>query len=247
MLKVVCFKWKPTKDMVKKLAPGVGKYTSRHVNRLYKAISKNLTIPHEFICITDEPEGIKCRTIPLWDKCSHLGGCYNRLYVFSEEMKEIIGNRFVCIDLDCVVLGNLDSIFSRQDDFVMMEYYKEGRVSKQKYNGSLFMMTAGSRDQVWSKFRFEKSIQEVTEFNKLKINNRRKKSIQRYRGTDQAWINYILGDKEKVFTRDDGVYQYKRLKNKSKPPKNAKLVFFANGCLDPSILGEKWIKKYWNG
>ena len=141
MLKVVCFKWEYTGGV--RLPSSINNnYTAEHVNKLEEMVARNLSLPHEFICITDNPVGINCRTIPLWNKCKELGGCYNRLYVFSEDMKELIGDRFVCIDLDCVIVGSLDALFIRQDDFMINQYLVIRPNREQFYNSCRFCFQA---------------------------------------------------------------------------------------------------------
>ena len=234
MLKVVCFKWEFQGGY--KLPSSINnQYTAEHVNRLERMVAENLSLPYEFICITDNPEGVNCRTIPLWDKCRELGGCYNRLYVFSEDMRELIGERFVCIDLDCVITGSLDKLFSRQEDFIINNYraYRKGR--EQHYNGGLFMMTAGARKEVWERW-LEGGVEELEAV-------RREKMLV---GTDQAWISHVLGRGECMFDEDDGVYGFRHLPgSKRELPTNACLVFFA-GAIDPSTeKGVGWIDKYY--
>ncbi len=64
-------------------------------------LERHVHIPHRLVCVTDDPAGIDPRVeiVPLWDKCRALGGCYNRLWVFSHEARDLFGDRFVCIDL----------------------------------------------------------------------------------------------------------------------------------------------------
>lgn len=223
----------------------IGKYLAIHVNKLYAGVTRNLTIPHEFICVTDDPTGVECRTIPLWDKCRELGGCYNRLYVFSEDMRELIGERFVCIDLDSVVVGNLDELFSRDDDFVINKFYNLA-FPRQFYNGGLFMMNAGARKEVWEQFAADtpKAMKEIA------YGNQRRELL----GTDQAWISHVLGRGESLFTKDpeDGVMTYKRLSgtltNGRELPEYARIVFFA-GKQDPTTeyMKSEWIREHWDG
>ena len=42
---IICMKWGD-------------KFDSSYVNRLYKMVEKNITIPHRFVCFTDNPDGI---------------------------------------------------------------------------------------------------------------------------------------------------------------------------------------------
>lgn len=239
MIKVVCFKWNNIGGYELPSIGGIGKYTALHVNAMHESLKRQLTIPFEFICITDDPTGVNCKTLPLWDKCREFGGCYNRLYVFSKDMKDIIGERFVCIDLDCVITGNLDALLSREDDFLINVFY--GRQNNQYYNGGFFMITAGARDYVWTEF--EKDIPGNVE---LMTKKREERELI---GTDQAWISYTLGRGESIVDYTDGIYAFSKLstkKGKRELPNDAIMVLFA-GTGDPSTLYYKlsWIRKHW--
>lgn len=233
MLTVVCFKWKRLNGD-SQLAKPISQYTGEHVNKLHNMIWRNLKIPHRFVCITDDFKGIDPRIeiIPLWDKCKNLGGCFNRLYVFSEDMKDIIGERFICIDLDCIIVNDVTSLFTRNDDFIINTYNPFPATHyaiNQLYNGGIFMMTAGARKQVWDSFNPKKS-PKVIKKNNCVI------------GTDQAWIRMVLGKNEKTFTEADGVYEARAFGKRI--PKNSKIIMFA-GPRDPSLSNKPWVVNNW--
>ncbi len=231
MIRVVCWKWK-NPGLLKK---GHGfSFSSEHVNRLYSMVKRHLHIPFEFCCITDDPRGIVdgIRTIPLWQDHRNLGGCYVRLKAFSEEMKEIIGPRFVWMDLDTVILGDITPLFDRTEDMVIW-----GDTARNTpYNGSMVLMNAGSRKQVWETFSPDK------------------KELGRklgYVGTDQAYIAACLGPHEKRWSTHDGVYSFRchiKATGKTIPPPGARIIFF-HGSADPShgIIQDRypWVKTNW--
>ena len=76
-------------------------YSAEHVNKLYRAVHRNLRLRHEFVCITDIPAGIDpaIRIVPLWNDDRNLGGSYVRLRAFAADMRDVLGPRFVCFDL----------------------------------------------------------------------------------------------------------------------------------------------------
>jgi len=238
LLKVICFKWKHINGYRLPYLDVIGEYGADHVNRLYHAVERNLTIPHQFICVTDDPTGIECETMPMWDIYRELGGCYSRLRIFSKEMEDIFGYRFVSIDLDCVITGCLNDLFSRNEDFIMNKYQVRNPAYKeQRYNGSLIMMNSGARSKVWESF------DPVNSLSILKIRKRKKELV----GTDQAWINHVLGNGEAIFTSKDGVYNYRGLpKDGDILPSDAKMVIFP-GKRDPSQFVDKhdWVKDNW--
>lgn len=231
---IVTFKWKKPSTGYKLKSPV--EYSAEHVNILYNSVKRNTTIPFKFICVTDDSNGLneEIQVVNLWDKYKSLGGCYNRLYIFSEEIKNILSERFICIDLDCVIVNNIDSILTRKEDFIINKFISKGGHS-QIYNGGLIMMTAGSRKQVWEDFHPEKSLEILDRL-------RNEKNLV---GSDQAWIQVNLGENESMFTENDGIYDYSFLPDK-KLPENAKMIFFP-GKVDPSQEKNKveWINHHW--
>lgn len=233
-ISIVTFKWRKPSTGYKLKSPV--EYSAEHVNILYKSVKRNTTIPFKFICVTDDPSGLneEIQVIDLWDKYKNLGGCYNRLYIFSEEIKNLLGERFICIDLDCVIVDNIDAILTRKEDFIINKFISKGG-HNQIYNGGLIMMTAGTRKRVWEDFHPIKSLETLDRL-------RNEKNLV---GSDQAWIQVNLGENESMFTENDGIYDYSFLPDK-KLPENAKIIFFP-GKVDPSQEKDKveWIIKHW--
>lgn len=238
MIRVCTFKWDDPNGRFNHLF----RYGAEHVNRWARAVRRNLTLPHELVVITDDPAGITedVRVVPLWDDWRHLGGCYVRLRAFAPDMTDTIGPRFVWMDLDCVITGSLDPLFSRAEPFVIWSNGYSGN----PYCGSMAMMDAGARKEVWEDFDPETSRQEA----------------KHYVGTDQAWIAHRLGPDEATWTQKDGVLSrydvgilngMTRGTYKLRPrplPKGTRVVFFHGYC-DPSQddIQEHlpWVKKFW--
>lgn len=236
-LTFVCFKWKRITTGVQ--LPNVIDYSARHVNTLRNMLERHVRIPHRLVCVTDQADYIDSRieVIPLWDHCRYLGGCYNRLWVFSEEAREYFGDRFCCIDLDCVLVNDCTSIFDRSEDFVINsynpmiynEYSPRFKGIDQHYNGGLFMMNAGCRASVWGEFDYETVPPLMIE-------------DQRVVGSDQAWIRYHLGKREARWGNAEGVFEARQV-GRHLPPE-AKLVMFA-GKRDPSTYPFPWVREHW--
>ena len=51
---VICMKWGT-------------KFGAEYANRLYKMVEKNLTVPHRFVCFTDDPTGLDAGIEVLFD------------------------------------------------------------------------------------------------------------------------------------------------------------------------------------
>ncbi len=212
MLTIVTWLWKSTGDWRQG-------YKASHVNTLENMLKEHLHIPHRVVCVTDMPKGINCETIKLWkDSVKHSNPskphCYRRLRAFSEEAERWFGKRFVSMDLDCVIIGDVTPILDIKDDFKMLR----GHVCT--YNGSMWIMDVGVRKEVYEDFDPITS----PELARSGVNL----DGRPFYGSDQAWISYKLGDKEKMWDTEDGVYQFSHL-DKRVLPSNAKMVFFAGG------------------
>lgn len=154
------------------------KYPPKYVNILDNMLDRNLK-DFRHICITDNPDGVKTECWPLWDFYNG-NGCYRRLYVFSEEFGEKVGGKFVCIDLDCIIIEDITDLFTN-DEFRI----NASPGMPTHYNAAMFMLEPGTRSEVYTSF------------------NGPIKS--RFTGTDQAFIRETLPN-EKVWK--DGVGHY---------------------------------------
>lgn len=219
-LSVVCFKWRPP--------PGYrSTFGARQVNTLAKMVARHYAAPHRFICVTDDAEGIDpgVECFRLWDDFGTVRNpsgmknpsCYRRLRVFAKNAADWIGERFVMVDLDAVVLGDLRPLWDRTDDFVIWRSTTPGN----PYNGSMMLHRAGTRPQLWETFEPARSPMLT--------------KAAGFYGSDQAWIGYKLGRHEKTWGPEDGVHSFRNEiagRNLQRPPPGARIVFF-HGKGDP--------------
>ena len=228
MITVVTFKWE---------TPGYrAKFTSAHVNILRRMVARHYNKPHRFLCITDDPDGLDggIETYPLWNDYREVpnptgGGrpaCYLRLKLFDPAMREVLGDRFVMLDLDCVVTADLSPIFDRPEEAV---FWNALNVSW-PYNGAMLMMNTGCRPQVWEDFDPERSPAET--------------QARGYRGSDQAWISHRLGRGEAVWTERDGVHYLGAIRNRRVAPPNSRIIFTTGGTA-PWTLPHMWVKRHY--
>lgn len=93
-------------------------YDASWVEKLQNSVSRNLTIPHRFICFSDVD--VPCDRIPL----EHIGdavghGWWAKLQLFRPGLFD---NPVLYFDLDTVITNNLDDLVNTvtlQDDFLM--------------------------------------------------------------------------------------------------------------------------------
>lgn len=211
MLTVVLWKWE-------RFNGWSDNYKVAHVNAVCRMLKEHLHIPHRILLITDRPDDpVECDTYPLWDHPvvqtpSGHPNCYKRLYAFSKDMKPVLGDRFVSIDLDCLILPGPDGrgitpLFENDNDFMIMNGWRGSSPSDERgkgccpYNGSIWMMKTGERSHVWDDF------DPLTSPSATK--DMRMPNGQKWYGSDQCWIAYKCPD-EKTWGLKDGVQSFIR-------------------------------------
>lgn len=211
---------------------GRASYTADHVNLWAAMVRRHLTLPHRIACVTAHPEGIdpdihiitppgdfEDVVLPTWgpDKPQ----CLRRIALFRKDAAEIFGPRYVSMDMDCVIADSLDPLFDVPDDFKMFR----GTHSSRPYNGSMLMMTAGARPQVYDRF----TTQEVV------------RAGRTYMGSDQAWISYVLGRGEATWGVEDGIQAYRSRFNTAP----ARVLFFFGNPKPWQVVGDPFIDKHY--
>jgi len=234
-LSFVTWKWAAPKGYRSTFGPET-------VNTLCRMVARHYPAPHRFLCVTDDPAGLDpaVEVIPAWNDFADLpspsGGrnpsCYRRLRMFSRDIGAVFGPRFVSLDLDVVIAGDLRPLVDRPEAFVIWGDTNPNTY----YNGSFILMSAGARPQVWETFD--------------PIESPKASKAAGHHGSDQGWISHCLGPKETKWTKADGVYSYR---NDLVPhgardlPANAKLIVF-HGAVDPWSAGGQrleWVRRHY--
>lgn len=174
-------------------------------------------MPHRIACVTDIPEGIDPRieiiappgdfldiTNPRWGNGKPQ--CYRRLSMFRRDAAEIFGERFVCMDIDCCISGPLDPLFDRDEDLVLFK----GTSRHRPYNGSMMLIRAGCRPQVFEDFSQAGALE----------------SGRLFCGSDQAWLMHKLGSGEAVWDERDGVHWYRSAASRRLRNERPRVLFF---------------------
>ena len=212
-------------------------YLPEHVNIWADMVRRNLSIPHRIACVTDIPYGIDPSIeiikppkdfedwrIPSWKE--DRPQCLRRIAMFGPKAQELFGERFVCMDLDCVIMGSLDDLFQRGYDFRIYRGTAQGRF----YNGSMMLIKAGARPQVYDNLTIEGATEAGSKFI----------------GSDQAWISHCLGGGEATWGAEHGVIWWRSPVDR--PSDDTKIIFFPGGIKPWEITkaeDQKWVSKHY--
>lgn len=201
------------------------RFEERHVITLRNMVLRHLSLPHEFTCVTDRAfiaDGIRC--IPLDDRTHVPGTCGRKLTTWAPDAAERIGKRILSLDLDIVLVDSIDPLVDLSEDVVMWLNPNHSIERRRAYfQGSVQLLTAGARPQVWTEIFRPGALQRVN---------------RRFGGFEQAWLSETLDWSEAHWTDADGIYGAGRLGDVKEGvgtvlPANARIVAYP-GNREPS-------------
>ena len=205
------------------------------IKALQKMVKNHLTVPYEFVCVTDMPgefTGKQIKVVPLDRTIWVPGTMYMKLMFWRRDIGSIIGERMLYLDLDCVITGSLDQIVNRSEDIVLWRNQHLQRDERYPvYDASIMLITAGARPQLYEDFD-------------PKVHPKQMK--RKWGGDDQEWMNHKLNRTDEAYwTEADGIHDVRKIKQKL--PNNARIVFFPGRHIPQLQKAKKqypWILKY---
>lgn len=226
MLTVVSWKWKSDPK-------ARAQFTAQHVNILHAMLKRNLTLPFRHVCVTDDAAGLNPEIAyhPISEnKFLEINpkhpNSYRRLFIYSKEARDVLGERVLSLDLDTIILSNIDSLVDRPEDFVA--WNKGGT----PYQGAIILHSPGTRTFLWDEFIANP--QKCRQMGRARL----------YCGSDQAWVSARLGPGEAVWKPKDGIYSYKvHVRNKGLPA-NAKIIL-CHGTPKPWQMKDDFVQRHW--
>jgi hypothetical protein len=174
------------------------KRQAEYVNNLRLACKKQITVPFEFACITDNPLGFApdIRVIPK----PNAFGWWCKLFLFCPG---VFRGRVLYLDLDSLLLANLDDLANYAGAFAGLGCARRNRI----FSSGVMAWQAGECDFIWTEWL---------------------KAAQPILGNgDDEWIDKITQSRALRLQRQfGGFYQYKFHKCEAGPPKDARLIYF---------------------
>ena len=87
------------------------KYSAEYVNKLYNSVKRNLTVPFEFVCITEDSKGINpnivIKDLPI---TSGITGWWYKPFIFDPNIN--LEGTILFLDLDMIIFRNIDCLFT---------------------------------------------------------------------------------------------------------------------------------------
>src|SRR6185312_7605858 len=112
------------------------KYSDDYLRKLRDGVKRHLKLPYVWRVFHPEPGDEYLTLMP---------GCFCRLRVFDRRWREAhdiyVGDRVVCMDLDSIVTGSLDSLFQTDEPFQILQGANSANPGI--FNGSIWSVVAG--------------------------------------------------------------------------------------------------------
>lgn len=219
------------------------KYGAADVAKLAAGLDRHLDEPYRFAIVTDEGiqlnEAAECGaalwSIPAEDRhLTKIKGCFARLRLFDPGWLFGYGvhdnDRVVCIDLDVVITGKLYPLFYRPESFMILQ--GANAANPCPYNGSVWMLRAGYRPDVWSDFSIVAAAK-----------------VPHYEfPDDQAWLAHKLPNAPGWKSGcQSGIYAFQKpgWPKGEALPNDARIVVFP-GWREPAKFAHlSWVKENW--
>jgi len=135
-------------------------YGAEYVNRLYSMIDRNLTVDYEFVCFTDNTDGLydNIKTYPLpplgVDHPKNVPGKWTKTALWQADLFGLKGVALF-VDLDTVIVDNIDCFFEHgdpQDVVVTRNWLKPAQKLGQT---TLFRYPIGGNAKVYNDFQLD--------------------------------------------------------------------------------------------
>lgn len=217
-MKFVCWLWNGRgfwKD--------VAKYNEGHALTLRTMLERHGG--HELICVHSDAFSPPGASIRMPAEVAALPNYLPKLWAWSPQFADLMGERFVSIDLDVVVTGDLAPVLQSNAPLRIWN-----QAAGEPYNTSLFALEPGYGHEVWTEMSLGAVTQAVAQ-------------RQRWTG-DQSWVAHVLGPNEETFGEETGVIQYRRIYHAKEQPSGMKAAFLC-GPYEPISESEisPWIKR----
>jgi hypothetical protein len=165
------------------------KYGREYVERLRNMVARHLTVPYEFVCLTDDQHPIHSVKSIVQPSSEYAKLWWQKVHMFDPNLP--VQGRIIYFDLDVIIHDNIDKLVTNLgDQFYGIRDFNRKFVPKwDKLNSSIMSWQHGTHCDIFELF------------------NKNKNSAMRLHG-DQDWIHQVAKSKIKHWP-DSWIQSYK--------------------------------------
>jgi len=194
------------------------KYPIEYVEKLKNMVSRNLTLSHQFICLTDKPHSFKIEGVKFEQANYPIADSWCKLSLFHPNLKYT--GKSIYFDLDVVIVDSLDGLVQFNKDFTIIKDWV-----RPTYNSSVMIWEAGKHNYLATEFRQQHMIE--------------------HRG-DQDLITKLLKERQtEVYTFNPKHIRSYKFSGADKNLKEGNKIVVFHGSPKPHEVDDKWVKDNW--
>lgn len=129
------------------------RYGREYVERLRNMISRNLTVPYEFVCLTDDQHPIEGVRSIVQPNAGYVKGWWHKVHMFDPSLP--LKGRILFFDLDVVIHDSINKLASfHPNEFLGIHDFNRKFHASWKYlNSSVMAWNHGQEHYIWERFK----------------------------------------------------------------------------------------------
>lgn len=219
------------------------KYGRNYVERLRNMVARHLTVPYQFVCLTDSNlpiDGVKLIVQP---NAEYAKPWWHKIHMFDPSLP-IIG-RILYLDLDVVIHNNLNKLVTDQTHsfFGIKDFNRKFHKDWNNLNSSVLCWDHGTQSHIWDQFLKNKE-------EALRLHGDQdwiwRTSKDRIKFWPTKWIQsykWEIRDREEL-TLIQGKRKFKEIKDNVEPPSDCCIMVF-HGDPKPQDVEDKIVVDNW--
>lgn len=128
------------------------KYSRQYVEVLRNMVSRHLTIPYRFVCLTDDPTPISEVELIQFPNQNYARGWWHKVHLFNPEIS--LSGLIFYLDLDVVIHKSINCLIEGFEDRFMgiRDFSRYSCSDWNRLNSSVMLWTAGEHDEIYERF-----------------------------------------------------------------------------------------------
>lgn len=147
------------KDSVTVLCVRFGtRYGRDYVERLRNMVSKHLTIPYKFVCLTDDSHPIPGVISIVQKNSNYQKGWWHKVHMFDPMLG--LSGRILYFDLDVVIHRNIDKLVKglKNEFYGIRDFNRKFHHNWKILNSSVMTWIHGTQSKIWNEFQSNKPL-----------------------------------------------------------------------------------------
>ena len=206
-------------------------------------VSRNISIPYEFVCLTDDPTPINGVRLIVQPAAGYAKGWWHKVHMFDPTLP--VTGRILYFDLDVIICGNIDYLVAdknEKDFYGIRDFNRKFHPHWNSLNSSVMSWHQGMHPDVWTTFKTNPATAQKMHGDQDWIWKVAKSRITFWPDEYIMSYKWELRDRNEI-DRSNGQIRFKTVRNPP-IPKNCSVVVF-HGDPKPENIKDPFVVDNW--